>query len=42
VDKAVSLAASTIVTESGPGAEPVYELWRRRIRAHFEQDDAGR
>jgi len=36
VDKAVSLADDTAVT-SGTAAEPAYELWRQRIRAHFTQ-----
>jgi enediyne biosynthesis protein E2 len=35
VDKAVSLAAATIVTSPTEGTEPAYELWRQRIRAHF-------
>ncbi|PTA47745.1 DUF1702 family protein [Micromonospora sp. RP3T] len=36
VDKAVALADDTAVTSAS--AEPAYELWRRRIRSHF--DDA--
>jgi len=40
VDKAVSLADGTAPTGTGAGAdagaEPVYELWRQRIRAHFD------
>jgi hypothetical protein len=34
VDKAITLADSTVVRS--PAAEPAYELWRQRIRAHFE------
>lgn len=34
-DKAVSLAAQTIVTPPSEGSEPAYEKWRQRIRAHF-------
>jgi enediyne biosynthesis protein E2 len=36
VDKAVSLADATAVTAADAGAEPAYELWRQRIRAHFQ------
>lgn len=36
VDKAVALADSTAVTSAYGGAEPAYELWRARIRNHFE------
>ena len=36
VDKAVSLADGTAPTAADAGAEPVYELWRQRIRAHFD------
>jgi hypothetical protein len=36
VDKAVSLADGTAPTAGDAGSEPVYELWRQRIRAHFE------
>jgi len=36
VDKAVSLADSTAPTAADAGSEPAYELWRQRIRAHFE------
>jgi hypothetical protein len=36
VDKAVSLADGTAPTGPATGAEPVYEQWRQRIRAHFE------
>jgi len=36
VDKAVALADSTTPTGAASGAEPVYEQWRQRIRAHFE------
>jgi enediyne biosynthesis protein E2 len=35
VDKAVALADDTAVT-TGTGSAPAYELWRQRIRAHFE------
>ncbi len=36
VDKAVSLADDTAVAPTaGTKAEPAYELWRQRIRAHF-------
>jgi enediyne biosynthesis protein E2 len=38
VDKAVSIAAATIVTSPSEGSEPAYELWRQRIRAHFGSD----
>lgn len=34
VDKAVALADAAAV--SSPGSEPAYELWRQRIRAHFD------
>ena len=34
VDKAVALADATAV--DNPGSEPAYELWRQRIRAHFD------
>ena len=33
-DKAVALADAT--SASSPGSEPAYELWRQRIRAHFD------
>ena len=36
VDKAVSLADGTAPTAADAGSEPAYELWRQRIRAHFE------
>jgi hypothetical protein len=36
VDKAVSLADGTAPTAADTGSEPAYELWRQRIRAHFE------
>jgi enediyne biosynthesis protein E2 len=36
VDKAVSLADSTAPAGTDTGPEPAYELWRQRIRAHFE------
>ena len=36
VDKAVSLADGTAPTAADAGTEPAYELWRQRIRAHFE------
>ncbi len=36
VDKAVALADATAV--HSPGSEPAYELWRQRIRAHFDGD----
>lgn len=36
VDKAVSLADGTAPSGPHTGSEPVYELWRQRIRAHFE------
>jgi hypothetical protein len=36
VDKAVSLADGTAPTGPDTGSEPVYELWRQRICAHFE------
>jgi enediyne biosynthesis protein E2 len=35
VDKATAIADSTAVTSAPPGAEPPYEIWRQRIRAHF-------
>ncbi|NEA33616.1 DUF1702 family protein [Streptomyces sp. SID13031] len=34
IDKAVTLADATAVHT--PGSEPAYELWRQRIRAHFD------
>jgi hypothetical protein len=34
VDKAVTLADATAV--HSPGSEPAYELWRQRIRSHFD------
>jgi hypothetical protein len=36
VDKAVALADGTAPTAADAGAEPAYERWRQRIRAHFE------
>ncbi|HEY2577492.1 MAG TPA: DUF1702 family protein [Streptosporangiaceae bacterium] len=36
IDKAVALADATAVTPQPGGSEPAYELWRQRIRAHFE------
>jgi hypothetical protein len=36
VDKAVALADSTAVRSSDVAGTPPYELWRDRIRAHFE------
>jgi enediyne biosynthesis protein E2 len=36
VDKAVTLADGTAPTAPEPGPEPVYELWRQRIRALFD------
>ena len=36
VAQAAALADATAVTSPGPAAEPAYELWRQRIRAHFE------
>jgi hypothetical protein len=35
VDAAVALADDTVVHGDDGGADPTYELWRRRIRAHF-------
>jgi enediyne biosynthesis protein E2 len=35
VEAAVKLADNTAVEAGTPGAEPPYELWRQRIRAHF-------
>lgn len=37
VDQAVALADSTAVPSGGSGPEPDYEIWRRRIRAHFRK-----
>ncbi|OQO92590.1 enediyne biosynthesis protein [Saccharomonospora piscinae] len=34
VDAAVALADDTVVTDA-TGTDPTYELWRRKIRAHF-------
>jgi enediyne biosynthesis protein E2 len=36
VDKAVALADTTAGSSPGTAGEPAYELWRQRIRAHFE------
>lgn len=36
VDKAVALADATAVTSAYPGSEPAYELWRAKIRNHFD------
>jgi hypothetical protein len=36
VDKAVALADGTAPAGTDPGPEPAYELWRQRIRAHFD------
>jgi hypothetical protein len=36
VDKAVALADGTAVTSAYPGSEPAYELWRAKIRNHFD------
>ena len=36
VDEAAALADATAVSSPGPAGEPAYELWRQRIRAHFE------
>lgn len=38
VDKAVAIADGTAVASTAPGAEPPYEIWRQRIRAHFAAD----
>jgi enediyne biosynthesis protein E2 len=35
VDAAVRLADGTAVHDAGRAAEPPYELWRQKIRAHF-------
>jgi len=36
VDKAVALADDTAPAAAEAGPEPAYELWRQRIRAHFQ------
>ncbi len=36
VGQAAALADTTAVSSPGPSGEPAYELWRQRIRAHFE------
>lgn len=36
VDQARSLADSTTVRPDAGGEQPGYEVWRRRIRAHFD------
>jgi hypothetical protein len=36
VEKVVALADATAVTTGHPGSEPPYELWRQRIRQHFD------
>ncbi|WP_410582780.1 DUF1702 family protein [Amycolatopsis sp. lyj-108] len=41
VDAAVRLADGTAVHDGGSPAEPPYELWRQKIRAHFASLDAG-
>jgi enediyne biosynthesis protein E2 len=38
VDKAVAVADDTAVTAQATGPVPPYEVWRQRIRAHFEAE----
>jgi hypothetical protein len=35
VEHAVALAAATAVVAGASDPVPAYELWRRRVRAHF-------
>ncbi len=37
VNKAVALADASAVSSAHRGPEPAYELWRQRIRGHFEE-----
>jgi hypothetical protein len=42
IDKAVAIADDTAVTSAPDGSEPPYEVWRQRIRAHFEAELSSR